>query len=537
MLEKFIYAKEKSLFETALSNGEVLDEAIVFIEDTKEIWNHGTYFDGSTFDSSNIEQSIQNISNTIADYATIRSAASTAVQPDVIADMETKTEAAAKYATIDTVEGINNTLNNYLTKTDASSTYLAKNSKAASAASADSATKATQDASGNVITSTYATKTELSGKASTSNATQSAAGLMSASDKTKLDGIASGANAYSLPNASSSTLGGVKVGSNISVSSGTISLTKANVTAALGYTPPTTDTNTWRPLGTTADTACAGNDSRLSNSRPASDVYSWAKASSKPSYTYSEVGAAPASHTHSQYITDITKAMVTTALGYTPPTTNTTYSLVGANGTTGLIKNGSSVTSTSGLTACPIISGVPYYKDTNTTYTLSSLGIGNVKNYDQSKAIKAITRSGTTFTYTCLDGTTGTFTQQDNNTTYSVATTSANGLMAAADKSLSNFLQNATTATTLSSLNVGYSTIYATLSGATTISLSGTLATGRSMTVICNPTASFTQPIPTSGSFISMDGDALKVTSGKFFEINIYAYASGKYSISCKVAS
>lgn len=51
-----------------------------------------------------------------------------------------------------------------------------------------------------------------------------------------------------------------------------------------------TDTNTWRPLGTTADTACAGNDSRLSNARPASDVYAWAKASSKPSYTKSEIG-------------------------------------------------------------------------------------------------------------------------------------------------------------------------------------------------------------------------------------------------------
>lgn len=46
----------------------------------------------------------------------------------------------------------------------------------------------------------------------------------------------------------------------------------------------------WRPLGTTADTACAGNDSRLSNARPASDVYAWAKASSKPSYSKSEVG-------------------------------------------------------------------------------------------------------------------------------------------------------------------------------------------------------------------------------------------------------
>lgn len=66
---------------------------------------------------------------------------------------------------------------------------------------------------------------------------------------------------------------------------------------------------------------------------------------------------------------------------------------------------------------------------TDTTYTLSSLGIGNVKNYDQSKAIKSITRSGATFTYTCLDGTTGTFTQQDNNTWTAMAgaSSSANG--------------------------------------------------------------------------------------------------------------
>ena len=61
---------------------------------------------------------------------------------------------------------------------------------------------------------------------------------MSAADKTKLNGIASGANNYSLPQATSSTLGGVKIGSNISVSSGVISLSKANVTNALGYTPP-----------------------------------------------------------------------------------------------------------------------------------------------------------------------------------------------------------------------------------------------------------------------------------------------------------
>ena len=64
----------------------------------------------------------------------------------------------------------------------------------------------------------------------------------------------------------------------------------------------------------------------------------------------------------------------------------------------------------------------------------SQVGLGNVANYDQSKAIKSISRSGTTFTATALDGTTFTFTQQDNNTTYGVATHNANGLMSAADK-------------------------------------------------------------------------------------------------------
>lgn len=75
-----------------------------------------------------------------------------------------------------------------------------------------------------------------------SAATQSANGLMSASDKKKLDGIATGANKYSLPTASSSVLGGVKTGNNITNSQGVISITKDNVTKALGYTPPTTNT-------------------------------------------------------------------------------------------------------------------------------------------------------------------------------------------------------------------------------------------------------------------------------------------------------
>lgn len=45
---------------------------------------------------------------------------------------------------------------------------------------------------------------------------------------------------YTLPTASSTVLGGVKTGSNITNTNGTISLTKANVTSALGVDPTTT---------------------------------------------------------------------------------------------------------------------------------------------------------------------------------------------------------------------------------------------------------------------------------------------------------
>ena len=164
-------------------------------------------------------------------------------------------------------------------------------------------------------------------------ASTSSNGLMSSSDKSKLDGIASGANKYIHPSytAKASGLYKITVDGSGHVSEVT-AVTKSDITA-LGIpgqdtnttyndmTGATTDangthglvpapekgdnsrylrsdgtwavppdTNTWRPLGTGADQACAGNDSRLSNARPASDVYSWAKAASKPSYTKSEVG-------------------------------------------------------------------------------------------------------------------------------------------------------------------------------------------------------------------------------------------------------
>lgn len=60
-------------------------------------------------------------------------------------------------------------------------------------------------------------------------------------EKNKLAAIESEANKYVLPAATASALGGVKIGSNITLADGgTISITKANVTSALGVDPTTT---------------------------------------------------------------------------------------------------------------------------------------------------------------------------------------------------------------------------------------------------------------------------------------------------------
>lgn len=72
-------------------------------------------------------------------------------------------------------------------------------------------------------------------------------------------------SAYTLPNATSSTLGGVKIGSNISVADGTISITKSNVTNALGYTPPTSDTVYDNATTTTAGLMSASDKVKLNN--------------------------------------------------------------------------------------------------------------------------------------------------------------------------------------------------------------------------------------------------------------------------------
>lgn len=86
------------------------------------------------------------------------------------------------------------------------------------------ADKAVRDGDGNTISTTYVKK--VSGKGLSTNDYTTA-------EKNKLAGL----NNYMLQPATASTLGGVKIGSNITAASGVISVNKNNVIAALGYTP------------------------------------------------------------------------------------------------------------------------------------------------------------------------------------------------------------------------------------------------------------------------------------------------------------
>lgn len=165
-------------------------------------------------------------------------------------------------------------------------------------------------------------------------------------------------------------IGGVKTSTGITNSSGTISVT----------------------YGTAAGTACQGNDSRLSNSRPASDVSAWAKASTKPTYTWTEITSKPS------------------WIGSSKPTY--TASEVGALASGGTAVNASKVANSF------IFKVAGGSTEGTNLYTF---------NGSAAKTINVVAGSNVTLTPTA-----GQLSISAKDTTYAVATTSANGLMSSA---------------------------------------------------------------------------------------------------------
>ena len=199
------------------------------------------------------------------------------------------------------------------------------------------ASKATSDAKGNNIASTYIANLSASGRTVTVTKGDGTQTTFTTQDTTY--GAATG-----------SALGLVKTGANITNTTGTISLTKSNVTSALGYTPPTQDTTYATMVGASSSTAGKGGlvptplqGKQTSFLRgdgqwavPTNTTYGAATASV---LGLVKVGA---NITNTSGTISLTKDNVTTALGYTPPTTNTTYAVMKgatstANGTSGLV--------------------------------------------------------------------------------------------------------------------------------------------------------------------------------------------------------
>lgn len=123
------------------------------------------------------------------------------------------------------------------------------------------------------------------------------------------------------------------------------------------------------------------------------------------------------------------------------------------------------------------------------------------------------------------------------------ATPTTAGYMSAEDKKkvddIVNFGTGSNAVTTLVNIPTSKRLVKATLSSASNLSINESaraLNVGEEIYLDCNPTASFTQPIPTTGSFRSMSGSSITTTSGVPFEMSILKIATSgvMYSITVK---
>jgi len=124
-----------------------------------------------------------------------------------------------------------------------------------------------------------------------------------------------------------------------------------------------------------------------------------------------------------------------------------------------------------------------------------------------------------------------------------IATPTTAGYMSAEDKKrvddIVNFGTGSNSVTTLVNIPTSKRLVKATLSSASNLSINESaraLNVGEEIYLDCNPTASFTQPIPTTGSFRSMSGSSITTTSGVPFEMSILKIATSgvRYSITVK---
>ena len=125
--------------------------------------------------------------------------------------------------------------------------------------------------------------------------TTSTRGLMTAADKTKLDGIASGATKYSHPRFTAKTSGFYKIAvNNEGHVTGTTNVEKSDITGLIGGTPSleghTHDDRYYTETEVNTKLATKSNTGHTHTKSEITDLATWATADTKPSYNFSEIG-------------------------------------------------------------------------------------------------------------------------------------------------------------------------------------------------------------------------------------------------------
>ena len=324
-------------------------------------------------------------------------------------------------------------------------------------------------------------------------------------------------------------------------------------------------------------------------SMPASDVPAWAKAATKPAYTASEVGALPsggtavaANKTTGTLTINGTAFNGSSNVSITTP--NTTYSQA-TSSTLGLVKIGYPESgknypvelNSSGQ----MFVNVPWENTTYGVATMSSNGLMSsgdkskldgiatgANNYSLPQASSS-TRGGVLIGYSTngknyavtldssgkmyvnvpwtdtnttyglattsangllrqLNGSTSSFMRGDGtwatppNTTYSTATQSTNGLMSSADKTKLDKVDSYATASSISNLDVTKKVIYVALTanGSLSANNAGAAYNGQSFSVKIYCSSARTITIPTSGNYVSMCGSSYTCPAGKRVEFH-----------------
>lgn len=379
---------------------------------------------------------------------------------------------------------LNTTLSSYLTTSTASNTYLTKTTAASTYLTTGSASN------------TYLSKTDAGNTYQVKGNYIEGEGLKTINGESLLGSgdITIEGGLGELPIASTSTLGGIKQGSNVTINSeGVLSISKENVQSALGFTPlksiqywfytnnltyllDTTSGTPWHPeTEATINFTSSKISSMLSYYRNGYNIISKSQDSSgearyttwylaRDVFTTTGLGV-PGNHPEeetdsillycrindtvlgklsidsSTYVGTYTLVTSNSEADITGPDNSTDNAVVIFDGTTGKVVKDSGYTIGKSVPSNAVFTDTHYttniYAGSGSAVNASTTN-GNTKITiaDNNTARNSVTIKGSGATTVTSDASGNiTVSSTDNNTTYSNATTSTAGLMSAADKS------------------------------------------------------------------------------------------------------